>query len=58
MVYHVKVLDILMTKQTNILLVEDDASLSTVLADYLRSKDYTVETSVNGREAWELIIRS
>ena len=56
MVYYVKVLDILMTKQTNILLVEDDASLSTVLADYLRSKGYTVETSVNGREAWELIL--
>jgi DNA-binding response OmpR family regulator len=43
-------------KQTNILLVEDDASLSTVLADYLRSKDYMVETAVNGKEAWELIL--
>lgn len=41
---------------TNILLVEDDASLSTVLADYLRSKDYTVETANNGKEAWELIM--
>jgi DNA-binding response OmpR family regulator len=41
---------------TNILLVEDDASLNTVLADYLRSKDYTVETAQNGKEAWELII--
>ena len=44
------------TTQTNILLVEDDASLSTVLADYLRSKDYTVETANNGKEAWELIM--
>ena len=44
------------TLQTNILLVEDDASLSTVLADYLRSKGYTVETASNGREAWELIL--
>ena len=44
------------TIQTNILLVEDDASLSTVLADYLRSKGYTVETASNGREAWELIL--
>ena len=44
------------TRQTNILLVEDDASLSTVLADYLRSKGYTVETAHNGKEAWELIL--
>ena len=44
------------TMLTNILLVEDDASLNTVLADYLRSKDYTVETAQNGKEAWELII--
>ncbi len=44
------------TLQTNILLVEDDASLSTVLADYLRSKGYTVETASNGREAWELVL--
>ena len=44
------------TMPTNILLVEDDASLNTVLADYLRSKDYTVETAQNGKEAWELII--
>ena len=43
-------------RSTNILLVEDDASLSTVLADYLRSKDYTVETANNGKEAWELIM--
>lgn len=44
------------TIPTNILLVEDDASLSTVLADYLRSKGYTVETASNGKEAWELIL--
>lgn len=44
------------TIQTNILLVEDDASLSTVLADYLRSKGYAVETTHNGKEAWELIL--
>lgn len=44
------------TIPTNILLVEDDASLSTVLADYLRSKGYTVETANNGKEAWELIL--
>ena len=41
--------------QTNILLVEDDANLSTVLADYLRSKEYIVEIASNGKEAWELI---
>lgn len=45
-----------MIKQKNILLVEDDASLSTVLADYLRSKGYTVETANNGKDAWELIM--
>ena len=44
------------TIPTNILLVEDDARLSTVLADYLRSKGYTVETASNGKEAWELIL--
>lgn len=44
------------TIPTNILLVEDDASLSTILADYLRSKGYTVETASNGKEAWELIL--
>jgi DNA-binding response OmpR family regulator len=43
------------TMQTNILLVEDDANLSTVLADYLRSKEYIVEIASNGKEAWELI---
>ena len=41
--------------QTNILLVEDDANLSTVLADYLRSKEYIVEIASNGKDAWELI---
>ncbi len=44
------------TIPTNILLVEDDASLSTVLADYLRSKGYTVETASHGKEAWELVL--
>lgn len=42
------------TTPTNILLVDDDANLSTVLADYLRSKSYTVETAPNGKEALEL----
>jgi DNA-binding response OmpR family regulator len=45
-----------MQMQTNILLVEDDASLNTVLADYLRSKEYIVETAGNGKEAWDLIM--
>ena len=44
------------TMQTNILLVEDDANLSTVLADYLHSKEYTVEIASNGKEAWDLIL--
>ena len=44
-----------MTQVTHILLVEDDASLSTVLADYLRSKQYVVETAADGKDAWDLI---
>lgn len=44
-----------MRTQTSILLVEDDVNLSTVLADYLRSKAYNVEQANNGVEAWELI---
>ena len=43
-------------KQTNILLVEDYANLSIVLADYLRSKDYVVENATNGKEAWDLLL--
>ena len=42
--------------QTNILIVEDDVNLSTVLADYLRSKNYTVEQANNGSEAWDLML--
>lgn len=42
--------------QTNILLVEDDVNLRTVLADYLRSKDFIVEQADNGAEAWDLIL--
>ena len=44
------------TIQTNILLVDDDANLSTVLADYLRSRGYVVENATNGKEAWELLL--
>lgn len=44
-----------MTNSFHILLVEDDASLSTVLADYLRSRSYVVETAMNGKDAWDLI---
>ena len=35
--------------------MDDDLNLSTVLADYLRSKEYHVETAPNGVEAWELL---
>jgi DNA-binding response OmpR family regulator len=45
-----------MLTQTNILLVEDDINLSTVLADYLRSKNFIVEQAANGAEAWDLIL--
>ncbi len=45
----------IMANPKHILLVEDDISLSTVLADYLQSKDYQVQTAPNGQEAWELL---
>ena len=44
-----------MTQSNHILLVESDANLSMVVADYLRSKSYTVDTAKDGQEAWELI---
>lgn len=40
---------------THILLIEDDINLNTVLADYLRSKGYGVETALDGQEGWELM---
>ena len=43
------------TTPTHILLVDDDANLRTVLADYLRNKNYVVEIANSGREAWDLI---
>jgi DNA-binding response OmpR family regulator len=44
-----------MTQSNHILLVESDANLSMVVADYLRSKSYAVDTAKDGQEAWELI---
>lgn len=44
-----------MATKNHILLVEDDLNLSTVLADYLQSKEYQVTTAANGQEAWELL---
>lgn len=44
-----------MATKNHILLVEDDLNLSTVLADYLQSKEYQVTTATNGQEAWELL---
>ena len=44
-----------MVKVNHILLVESDVNLSMVVADYLRSKSYTVDTARDGQEAWELI---
>jgi DNA-binding response OmpR family regulator len=46
-----------MTQSNHILLVESDANLSMVVADYLRSKSYVVDTAKDGQEAWELIPR-
>lgn len=44
-----------MALNTHILLAEDDINLSTVLCDYLHSKDYVVTTVSNGEEALELL---
>lgn len=44
-----------MVKVNHILLVESDINLSMVVADYLRSKSFTVDTAKDGQEAWELI---
>lgn len=44
-----------MNSTSHILLVECDANLNMVVADYLRSKSYIVDTAKDGQEAWELI---
>ncbi len=46
-----------MTTKNQILLVEDDINLSTLLSDYLRSKDYLVDTAPNGKEALEIMAK-
>ena len=40
---------------TQLLIVEDDINLSFVLADYLRNKDFLVDTAMDGQEAWEML---
>lgn len=44
-----------MNKNSHILLVESDANLNMVVADYLCSKAYTIDTAKDGQEAWDLI---
>lgn len=44
-----------MTTTTHLLLLEDDINLCTVLADYLTSKGYTVDTAYDGQEGWEML---
>ena len=39
---------------TQLLIVEDDINLGFVLADYLRNKDFLVDTAMDGQEAWEM----
>ena len=43
-----------MTISNRILLVESDANLSIVVADYLRSKSYIVETAKDGQDGVSL----
>ncbi len=44
-----------MATTTHILLLEDDINLSSVLADYLRSRGYVVDAGADGQEGWELL---
>jgi DNA-binding response OmpR family regulator len=44
-----------MNQGSHILLVENDANLNMVVADYLRDKSYNVEAVSDGQEAWELL---
>ena len=46
-----------MNQTNHILLVENDANLNMVVADYLRGKSFTVDTAKDGQEAWELIAK-
>ena len=46
-----------MTITKQVLLLEDDINLSTVLADYLRSKGYVVDTAMDGKEGWDLLLQ-
>lgn len=44
-----------MATTTHILLLEDDINLSSVLADYLRSRGYVVDAGADGQEGWGLL---
>lgn len=46
-----------MDKKTNILLVEDDPNLGTLLSDYLNAKGHTCTLAVNGQEGYDLFTR-
>ncbi len=41
----------MLTSKVNILICDNDINLSTVLADYLRSRDYNVTTVTDGQDA-------
>ena len=42
-----------MEKKTRLLLCEDDQNLGSLLAQYLKAKDYEVELSKNGEDGWK-----
>jgi two-component system, OmpR family, response regulator len=42
-----------MSKQTRLLLVEDDPNLGTLLAEYLRAKGFAVELRTDGQQGWD-----
>lgn len=44
-----------MAQSIRILLIENDVNLSSVLADYLRSYKYVVDTATDGQEGWDMV---
>lgn len=45
-------------KKPEILLVDDDPIILTILTNYLRNAGYSICTAKNGKEAWELLQKS
>ena len=44
-------------KKINVLVVEDDPNLGTILSEYLEAKDYDTKLCVNGQEGFEVFAK-